>query len=254
MKVAKRPRWVLVSGVVLTIVLSGMAFEMQPGRLTHQSAAAQPRKAPVPQSLPIYVPPKLSAPTGRMGGGTRGFDTHMIKVAVLAPDHVGLTVKAQPSLYWYLSQATALPIELTISKDRAIEPLFETRLRSPLPPGIQRVALGDYHVRLAPGVNYRWHVSVIYDLNQRSRDVVASGVIKLQEAPQALLTRLSEADKSRKPFIYAEAGFWYDAIASISELIEASPHNLNLRHQRAALTEQVSLQEVADYDQKIKGQ
>ena len=189
-----------------------------------------------------------------MGGGTRGIGTKVIKVAALVPDHTGLTVDEQPSLYWYLSQATSLPVELSISRERAIEPLLETRLPSPLPAGIQRVQLADYDVRLAPEVKYTWHVSVIYNLKQRSRDVVASGVIKLQEAPRTLQTRLSGADQSGVPHIYAAAGFWYDAISAISELIDAAPRDLGLRYQRAALMEQVNLQEVADYDRKAKGQ
>ncbi len=249
MNVVKRIMWVM--GVAFIVMWLGVRFETQLGRLTQQSADAQSRSAS--PSLPRYVPPKFSAPTGRMGGGTRGLDIQMLKVAALAPDHVGLTAAPQPSLYWYLSQATSLPVEFTIGEIRAIEPLFETRLPSPLSAGIQRVPLADYNVRLAPGVKYRWHVSVIYDLEQRSRDVVASGVIQLQEAPSALQTRLIGADTSRKPHLYAEAGFWYDAISAISELIDAAPQHIGLRQQRAALLDQVFLSQVADYDRKAKG-
>ncbi len=185
-----------------------------------------------------------------MGGGTRGLIVNPLKVSTLAPDHVGLTSDQQPALYWYLSQDTSLPVEFTIGTLRAIEPLFETRLPSPLAPGIHRVKLADYNVRLVPGVPYRWHVSVIYDLEQRSRDLIASGVIQLQEAPPSLQERLVSADKSVTPHIYAEAGYWYDVISTISELIDAALQNLGLRQQRAALTEQVLLSEVADYDRK----
>lgn len=118
---------------------------------------------------------------------------------------------------------------------------------------MQRVQLADYNVRLAPGVEYHWYVSVILDVTQRSRDVIASGVIQLQDAPAALQARLSEADAHHRSHIYAEAGFWYDAISAVSELIDAAPHNLELRRQRAALLEQVHLSEVAAYDRKTNG-
>ena len=55
------------------------------------------------------------------------------------------------------------------------------------------------------------------------------------------------------PSIYAESGIWYDAIMAISELIEASPKDMNLRKQRAGLLEQVGLPEVAEYELKQAG-
>lgn len=252
MNVMNRTVWVWVIGLGVTLLWSGVVFEARPGLRLDHSAEAQSRRTSASTSLPKYVPPTLSAPTGLRGGGTRGIVAKLLSIAALAPEHVGLTMEAQPALYWYLSQATSLPVELTITQLRAIDPLFETRLPSPLLPGIQRVKLADYDIRLTPGVAYHWYVSVIYDLEQRSRDVITSGAIQLREAPQALRLRLSEADKSATPHIYAEAGFWYDAISAISELIDAAPHNLELRQQRAALLEQVYLPEVADYDRATK--
>jgi len=47
--------------------------------------------------------------------------------------------------------------------------------------------------------------------------------------------------------VYTEEGYWYDAIASVSQLADADPDNLALRAQLADLLrhEQVSLHEAA---------
>jgi hypothetical protein len=44
--------------------------------------------------------------------------------------------------------------------------------------------------------------------------------------------------------VLAEAGIWYDALDSLSMQIEAAPENENLRAQRAALLDQVGLEDV----------
>src|SRR4051794_27821202 len=41
---------------------------------------------------PVYQPPMRGAPSGRVGGGTRGAAGGMPTLDVLAPDHVGLTL------------------------------------------------------------------------------------------------------------------------------------------------------------------
>jgi hypothetical protein len=43
---------------------------------------------------------------------------------------------------------------------------------------------------------------------------------------------------------------WYDAIAALSERIEAAPNDTDLRRQRAALLEQVGLREAAEFDRR----
>ena len=64
-------------------------------------------------NVPVYNPPKRRAPAGRVGGGTRG-GRDVFVLSVLAPDHSGFTTNEQPTLYWYISNATTLPIELTL--------------------------------------------------------------------------------------------------------------------------------------------
>jgi hypothetical protein len=65
-------------------------------------------------NVPVYNPPSRGAPGGRVGGGTRGGGQRDVFVlSVLAPDHSGFTTSEQPSLYWFISNSTSLPIELT---------------------------------------------------------------------------------------------------------------------------------------------
>jgi hypothetical protein len=151
-------------------------------------------------------------------------------------------------LYWYLSKPTSYPVEFTISDDRGRQPLLERRLSGPVQPGVQRVRLADYGVRLAVGVPYRWSIALVVDPGNRSRDIIAGGTIERIAPPEALRADLAQASQAQAFHIYAEAGLWYDALSTISDLIDAAPNNLLLRRQRASLLEQVNLGEVAQDD------
>jgi uncharacterized protein DUF928 len=188
----------------------------------------------------VYNLPTRGAPGGRVGGGTRG-DTNVFILSALAPDHSGLTTSEQPSLYWYISDSISLPIELTVIDSKNVEPLLETQLPAPGKGGIQQVRLADYKIHLTPGEAYRWFIAVVPDPNRRSKDILAGGAIERIDTPQEIKAKLASSENSQKQFIYAEAGIWYDALQSISDLIDASPQNAELRQQRTALLTQVGL-------------
>jgi hypothetical protein len=232
-------------GLAMGIVLVGCAL-IAPSAV---GAQGNPTGDSTKKRTLVYKPPAVGAPIGRVGGGTRGFGD-LPTLGVLAPNHPGLTSQEQPSLYWYLSRLTAAPIELTVTAEQAAIPLLETRLTPPSQPGIQRVRLADYNVRLTPGVRYRWFVALIPDPNNRSQDILAGGVIERTTPSNTLQTQLQQMGTAQAPYLYAESGLWYDAVEAISELIAAAPQDAHLRQQRAMLLEQVGLPDVAAYDRQ----
>ena len=190
--------------------------------------------------VPVYKLPTRGAPGGRVGGATRG-DKNAFVLSVLAPDHSGFTTSEQPSLYWFISKTTSLPIELTVIESKGVKPILETRLPALVKAGIQRVRLADYKIHLKPGVAYRWYIAVVPDPDRRSKDTLAGGAIERINVPQDLKAKLASSGSDQKAFVYAEAGIWYDALKSISDLIDATPQNRELHTQRAALLTQVGL-------------
>jgi len=202
---------------------------------------AQPKAATTTAAVPTYKPPLRGAPGGRVGGGTRGSGREVFVLTVLAPDHSALTVSEQPALYWFISNATSLPIEVTVMDLRTTQPVLETRLPAPVTPGVHRIRLADHGVRLEPGVPYRWFVTIVPDSNRRSRDILAGAAIERVEPPAGLPAKLAQSRKEEAASVYAEAGVWYDALAAISEQIDSAPNDSALRKQRATLLTQVGL-------------
>jgi hypothetical protein len=231
-----------ISMAILSVVMSSSGFSADP-----PSAPPPARESTTKaSSAPLYKPPLRGAPGGRVGGGTRGAPGRDIFVlSVLAPDHTGLTMREQPSLFWFISNDTSLPVELAIVDPNATEPVLETRIASPVGRGVHRVRLADYGVRLLPGVAYQWAVTVIPDANRRSRDILASGTIERVE-PGDLGPKLAAASNEERAAVYAEAGIWYDALEAISDQIERSPNDATPRNYRAALLTQAGLPQVAE--------
>src|SRR5262245_57834747 len=72
---------------------------------------------------PECVRPPGGAALRRVGGGTRGL--RGLPLAALAPDHAGLTISAQPALYYFLPAASGVRVALRPASDPNARPLVE---------------------------------------------------------------------------------------------------------------------------------
>jgi hypothetical protein len=169
----------------------------------------------------------------------------------LVPDHVGHTVKQSPSLNWFLSKPTSLPMRFTLNDIRSIKPLHEGPIPTPDQAGFQSLNLKDLGLTLEPDVQYRWYVSAIRDPKQPGTDIVAGGIIERCEFSTCLVEMeavLSCDQQSVK--VNAVRGFWYDAVSCLCDLIKTNPQDASFRRMRAALLKQVGLNGVAEWDLK----
>jgi hypothetical protein len=164
----------------------------------------------------------------------------------LTPEHVGLTVSAQPSLFWYVDRTPdpSMGLEFALFEQDGDEPEVEAKLATPDRAGIQRIRLADYGVKLEPGSEYEWSVTLIVDPEKRSKDVVVTGWIDRIEHSEALTARLGSEGEARSAAIYAEEGVWYDSFAALSDQIDGNPGDENLRTQRIDVLRQVGLNKV----------
>lgn len=201
---------------------------------------------------PLYRPRLHRAPRARVEGGTRGQDGTTSNVIPLVPDHIGLTIATQPVLYWYLSKQTTSPVVFVLVDARSVQVLSRVTLTPPFQPGVQLLRLKQYGISLEQDVQYRWYVSVVLDPDAPSRDIVAGGMIQ-RITPDFDVSHLPSANTLEAVRFYAEAGLWYDAMAAISDLISAAPHDHLLRKQRASLLTQVGLLEVAEWELRQAG-
>ena len=278
----KMSRWVAVAGVALGLNVQAAGGVEYPAKNDRQSTkdsasvAIQPTEdhvvaamkemlLPVDRQVvqvsddkqvassrqePLYRPPQRGAPGGRVGGGTRGPSMAFPLLWALVPDHVGLSTEAQPQLVWYLSQATAYPLEFTVIDETGVTPILEKRLASPAEAGIHIIRLADYDLKLEKGKIYQWFVSLISDAEHRSADLIAGGMIQVNEVPASLGEEVRKANPVDAARLWARAGFWYDAMGVISTNIQTNPSDPEMHNLRASLLEEVDLDTPAQVDRQ----
>ncbi len=195
---------------------------------------------PLSYQAPVYKPPKgIGKPGGRVGGGTRGDES--IALFALVPDHLGLTINPQPTLYWYLSKPAPYPLIFTLNEDTRTKPILETIFGGSPKAGIYSVPLKAFDITLEMDIEYQWFVSLTVDPNSQSKDLVAGGMIKRIVPGEELRKKLKDARPEQLTTIYSEEGLWYDALSSISNLCETSPKDNHYCAGRKDLLEQIDL-------------
>src|SRR5688572_7600444 len=168
-----------VLSILAAFSLTLLAFhDADPTVLEATAAPVRGRALPADSDMPVYKPPKETVPRARIESGLRGGGDNELTIVALVPDHVGFTMKRDPALYWYLSQATSLPVQFTLMDSRSVGPIVTMTLSHPVRAGLQAVRLKDYGVSLDPGIQYRWFVSVPLDQDKPSKDLVAGGMIE----------------------------------------------------------------------------
>lgn len=213
-------------------------------------AAAEASPAHAPTKL-VYKPPATAGniPT-RVSGGARGENGVDSALFALVPNHLALTTQAQPSLFWFQSKPAKAKFELTVVEPKKAKPLLSLTSPDADKPGIHRIKLARYKIELQPDIPYEWSVAIVPDMENRSKDVIAKGVIKRISPPGNLADRIGKADDLERASAYAQAGIWYDALDAVSNAIEAHPNDESLKEQRASLLKQVGLSEAAALDKK----
>jgi hypothetical protein len=183
-------------------------------------------------------------------GGSRGGSVKVPSLYVLAPNHTGLTTRPQPSLFWYQSGPTGTRFELTVIEPKKPKPVLRVSVDKADQPGIHRLVLSKYNVTLNPGTMYKWTVSLVPDPASRSQDVIASGYIQRTEPDSEFTAALGNAEGMDRAALYAEKGFWYDALEVVTNEIDATPNDKDLHRRRAALLEQAGLKDAAASERK----
>jgi hypothetical protein len=231
------------AGKILLILAVLLALSSGAEQVSAQTAGTKPAASST--SGVRFRPQTGGAASVRVTGGSRGSGDAAIALDVLAPDDVGTTTKEQPSLFWFQSKPAEAKFELTLLQPNKVKPLIQVKVERAGKAGIQRLKLSDHGVKLSPGVEYQWVVALVTDPDNRSTDQVASGVIKRVEMEADLKAKISQAAPASLAGIYAEAGIWYDALAALSDQVEAQPDNKALRQTRAELLRQVGLNAAA---------
>ncbi len=186
--------------------------------------------------------PLLGGPSVRTYGKVRSAGgTSSLEVYALGPDHVGWTSSTSPTLYYWLSEPTSLPIEITVADDVSIEPLVEFQRGGPQAAGLHAVSLEDLGVELQAGVVYRWQAAAVVDAARRSRDVRASAALVFQERTPAQQVKWEEAELAAQAHLLAEQGYWYDAFRQLSDWTEAGLDVEGVEKARSDLLEQVEI-------------
>lgn len=193
-----------------------------------------------------YIPPFLGAPsTDRLNGmGARNPEKQIdLLFSVLAPADTSLTSLSQPDLYWYTSESIPQSfqfIEFVLNSEKSIAPVFRTRLPLPEKTGTHLLSLKDYKITLKPEVEYSWSISLIKKPESRSMDLVSNGKVKYLKSSEILQQRLKKSAAKQVISIYAQSGYWYDAISMAIQQQKEHPDFLS------QLINQIELQAIAE--------
>jgi hypothetical protein len=231
------------------IATAGLAAVAAALVVTARYAPAADR--PAAQEEIVYVKPKEAGSGARVNGKVRGSASDLPDVYILSPDHVGLTIREQPSIFCYLTKPTKVPLRVTITSDGEVEPVVERDLDAGRG-GIVRLDLKGKE-RLQPDVQYTVTFALKPEPGHGAKDVVATGMIKRVKPPASLVAKLmARADPLDRAVACAREGIWYDALAILSDEIEPPHNNKALRKQRAALLDQVALADAASFDRSAE--
>ncbi|NEP54282.1 MAG: DUF928 domain-containing protein, partial [Moorea sp. SIO3C2] len=159
-------------------------------------------------------------------GTTRGCDGGDIPLTVLASqNYVGRTTSTHPTFAWFVPDSKSLELKFTIYSRGSDGNFTEVRSMSlQSSPGIMKLSpFPEGEPGLLVGKDYVWQVVILCDPSYPSSALVDRAQIQVVEMPPDLQDKLDNAvDSAEKADLYAEAGFWYNALDEALKLAEES--------------------------------
>jgi hypothetical protein len=193
--------------------------------------------------------PAVGTPRRREGAAVRGGCDFIAEkpVPLLPTTEPVLTTAKYPTFFVDLPKSSAKEAELFLLSSDKEQEVYKTTVTLPNKPGIVGFSL-PANGTLPPlevGKNYYWQLSVICDSQDREKNMVVEGPVQRVELNPNLVNELKKAPPRQHPAIYAGAGIWYDAIASLAQLRRSSPNDSTLAADWTELLKSVELDAIA---------
>ncbi|WP_242037857.1 DUF928 domain-containing protein [Tolypothrix sp. FACHB-123] len=182
--------------------------------------------------------PKEGLPGRRIGGGTRGeCSSNAGRLMALVPqNNLALTQQAYPNILFHIPQ-TSKPttIEFVLQDDSrksVYEKTFTKDASNTKADAGEIINLrwldAQFLPELAIDKKYHWYLSIICDPENRANDIVVHGWIKRVAVEPNLAKKIERASLVERAHIYAQAGLWQDALATLAELRYSQPQDSQL--------------------------
>jgi Domain of Unknown Function (DUF928) len=213
-----------------------------PSFATQAQAQVDPASLSQQQTQPwlisqTFKPPQRGSAPPSAGGATRGSSYCVQKNQLLTPllpkQNIGLTLSERPSFFWHVPENTVKTAQFVILAEgdeigADDNQIFETTLNIPNKPGIMKFALPASSTPLKVGKRYHWYLTLICDRQNPSKNPNIEGWVERTQPEATLSKALEQADLRKRPTLYAEAGIWHEALASLVELRCAEPNNFKV--------------------------
>ncbi|MGB8701132.1 MAG: DUF928 domain-containing protein [Thermosynechococcaceae cyanobacterium] len=201
-----------------------------------------------------YRPPAdRQRPNGRQGAATRGpcVRDQFVFAPLLPTSNYGQTVAAYPTLHWYQANHTFswMRFRLYNTQNQTPEsyPIYETTLQLQNNTPLVSLKLPDQagFPALEVGREYLWKVTLICSQGGPDDDSADGS----QQTIQGWLTRSapsptlqSQLRQTQRPYeVYAEEGFWYDAVSDLATRRQQQPQDPQLAADWQALLKETAL-------------
>ena len=186
-----------------------------------------------------FTPRSGTPPAQRTGGASRT-ESKAPSVILLAPKGIaGLTTRAQPVIYWYLSADTDAGVEIGINDPTKLEnPVLETTLKGPTKSGLHKLDLSKLAqngkpIAFEPGVKYELVVTALASDQSGSENPSSTCVILRLDPKDVPPEARGDREPAKRAAHFAKEGIWFDYLDALNAAIDANPKDESLTKKRA---------------------
>lgn len=208
-----------------------------------------------------YRLPRRGAPRWATGGAARGgcrsqepplvpllpVDSQVAKEATF----FGVTLAEHPTFFAYVPQTTARAVEFLLIEENDTGKstvIDEATLPISGNPQVIRFKLDPQRPPLQVGKNYRWSFATVCDRKNLARDASGNPYIEgliQRVAPEPMVSQqLEQASAHDRANLYAEHGYWLDAIEAMANLRCARPNDAALASDWTQLLQSMELDKI----------
>lgn len=199
-----------------------------------------------------YTPPRRGIPGRREGAGTRAPGDRCLAgqkplMGLTPVDNFGATTSKTPTLFWYVPATNATVGEFRLL-DAAEQEIYSSTVAIPDVPGVVSVQLpATVTEQMQLQQDYRWQFSLRCDANEPSKNPFVEGIVQRVEPSSTLQDSLTIATTpSDVATVYAKAGIWQDAIATLAEQRCLKPNDVSVQTSWTNLLRSVQLDSFTD--------